>query len=94
MALAKSLNGALSARPCSVPAQSFFRIHGTARRETAAGAKKGRGNGAVKMNYEDQQLFHAQTPAFLKSLMRSSSMSGEVGIFGIARTFTKQTASG
>lgn len=61
--------------------EGFFGIRGTSWSKAAAGSQGGRKTGAVKSDKEDQNLFHVQAPAFLKSLTRSSSAAEKAGRF-------------
>ena len=81
VAPAKSLERELGAGKRALFSQSFFGINGTARGEAATGPQKGRNTSAVKTDREDQEMFHAQAPAFLKSLIRSSSAAEKEGLF-------------
>lgn len=74
--------------------QRFFRINGTARGKATAGPQKRCANRTVKTDHEDQKIFHAQAPAFLKRPTRSFSTTEKGGLACARRTFTKQLASG
>jgi hypothetical protein len=94
VALAKSLSRELRSGHRSVPPQDFFCINGTARRKPATGPKKRRKTGAVKTHHQDQELFHAHAPVFLKRLRRSASIAAKEGFFCVTLTFTRQETWG
>jgi hypothetical protein len=94
VALAKPPERKPAAGKRSFFTQGFFRINRAARGKATTGPQKRRAASAIKTNREDQKMFHAQAPAFLNRLIRSSSATEKGGFFCVWRTFTKQIVSG